>query len=226
MDYEKKYNEAFERAKEKYAMFEGMKQGDVLEDVFPELKESKESKDERTRKYIINHLQEHLKTVREFLSNGMSAPFSFEEIKMLEASVVWFEKQGEQKPWSEEDEKKISDILAILRGGENCHYNTHELFDWFKSIIDRVQPKQEWSEEDKQLINEVAECLRKYAEKVQGVNSTVYILSLADRIESLKPQKQWKPSDEQMKALWNVYQGGEEQAELATLYNDLKKLKA
>ena len=52
--------------------------------------------------------------------------------------------------WSEEDEWKFSDILALLRGGENCHYNTPDLFDWFKSLKDRVQPqpKQEWSEED------------------------------------------------------------------------------
>lgn len=213
MDYEKKYKEALERAKEKYAMFEGMKQGDVLEDVFPELKESKESEGEKIRKSLLEYL------------HTLPNHYAHSGVCVTEW-ISWLEKQGEQKTWSEEDEKKISDILAILRGGENCHYNTHELFDWFKSIIDRVQPKQEWSEEDKQLINEVAECLRKYAEKVQGVNSTVYILSLADRIESLKPQKQWKPSDEQMKALWNVYQGGEEQAELATLYNDLKKLKA
>lgn len=53
-------------------------------------------------------------------------------------------KQGEQKPtWSEVDEWKFSDIMALLRGGENCHYNTPELFEWLKSLKDRVQPKQE-----------------------------------------------------------------------------------
>ena len=36
---------------------------------------------------------------------------------------------------------------------------------------------------------------------------------------------QWKPSDEQMEALWEAYKGGEEQAALASLYSDLKKLK-
>ena len=34
----------------------------------------------------------------------------------------------------------------------------------------------------------------------------------------------WKPSEEQMKALWEIYQGGEAQASIASLYNDLKKL--
>ena len=72
---------------------DGQVSQEVAEKYFPELKESE---GERTRKYIINHLQEHLKTVRKFLNNGMSAPFSCEEIKMLEASVAWLEKQGEQ----------------------------------------------------------------------------------------------------------------------------------
>ena len=45
----------------------------------------------------------------------------------------------------------------------------------------------EWSEEDEQLIDEVAVCLRKYEEKVQGGYSKFYVQSLADRIESLRP---------------------------------------
>lgn len=57
--------------------------------------------------------------------------------------------------WSEEDEWKFSDILALLRGGENCHYNTPDLFDWLKTLKDRVQPKQEWSEEDKKKAKDV-----------------------------------------------------------------------
>ena len=45
----------------------------------------------------------------------------------------------------------------------------------------------EWSEEDEKLIDEVAVCLRKYEEKVQGGYSKFYVQSLADRIESLRP---------------------------------------
>jgi len=41
--------------------------------------------------------------------------------------------------WSEEDEWKFSDILALLRGGESCHYNTPELFDWLKSLKERLK---------------------------------------------------------------------------------------
>lgn len=45
----------------------------------------------------------------------------------------------------------------------------------------------EWSEENEQLIDEVAVCLRKYEEQVQGGYSKFYVQSLADRIESLIP---------------------------------------
>lgn len=89
---------------------DGQVSQEVAEKYFPELKESE---GERTRKYIINHLQEHLKTVREFLNNGMSAPFSYEEIKMLEASVAWLEKQGEQKPADKVEQKfKVGDWVV------------------------------------------------------------------------------------------------------------------
>lgn len=43
----------------------------------------------------------------------------------------------QNKPWSEEDERKFSDILALLGGGENCHYNTPVLSTWLKLLKDR-----------------------------------------------------------------------------------------
>jgi len=55
----------------------------------------------------------------------------------------------EQKPaeWSEEDGKKISDILAILRGGENCYYNSPTLIDWLKSL----RPRNQWKPSEEQM---------------------------------------------------------------------------
>ena len=52
-----------------------------------------------------------------------------------------------KQEWSEEDELKISDILALLRGGENCHYNTSELFNWLKSL----RPQNRWKPSDEQM---------------------------------------------------------------------------
>lgn len=44
-----------------------------------------------------------------------------------------------QKPtWSEKDEKKLSDIISILGGGENCYYNSPILIDWLKSLKERI----------------------------------------------------------------------------------------
>lgn len=44
-----------------------------------------------------------------------------------------------QKPtWSEKDEKKLSDIISILRGEENCYYNSPILIDWLKSLKERI----------------------------------------------------------------------------------------
>lgn len=190
MDYKKKYNEAFERAKEKYAMFEGMKQGDVLEDVFPELKESE---GEKIRKSLL----EYLHTLPNHYAHcGVCVP----------EWISWLEKQGEQKT-----------TIIIPNSRVGCEAN--------------CTTTKEWSEEDERLIEEAAECLRKYADKVQGVNSTVYILSLADRIESLRHQKQWKPSDEQIKALdfaidCTVYQEFQDKCMvLKELLEQLKKLK-
>lgn len=64
-------------------------------------------------------------------------------------AIAAVNKLYKQKPaeWSEEDEWKFSDILALLRGGENCHYNTPDLFDWLKSLKER----RAWKPSDKQM---------------------------------------------------------------------------
>ena len=64
------------------------------------------------------------------------------------------------------------------------------------------KPNHQWSEEDGKDIQEASDYLRDYANNcVQGGNSKLYLQSLADRIESLRPQPHWKPSEEQMEAL-------------------------
>ena len=76
-----RYDEALERAKEKYAMFEGMKQGDVLEDIFPELKKSE---DEQIRKALIQNLKERFGT-----KGTMGGILDMPKV------LSWLEKQGE-----------------------------------------------------------------------------------------------------------------------------------
>ena len=54
-----------------------------------------------------------------------------------------------------EDEKKFSDILAILRGGENCYYNSPALIDWLKSLIhqNRRKPSDEQMQAFKEAVD-------------------------------------------------------------------------
>jgi len=42
--------------------------------------------------------------------------------------------------------------------------------------------------------------------------------------QEVKSEDTWKPSNEQMEALWEAYKGGEEQESLRELIQDLKKL--
>lgn len=61
----------------------------------------------------------------------------------------------------------------------------------------KEQKPTERSEEEEKDIQEASDYLRDYANNcVQGGNSKLYIQSLADRIESLRPQPHWKPTEE------------------------------
>ena len=153
MDYEKKYKEALARAKT--ILKRGYYISGDIEVIFPELAESE---DERIRKAISQCVED---------MRGQ-----FEKLYSVhhKDAIAWLEKQGEENPlkgtlgdvfddlragldpspkqeWSEEDEQKISDILALLRGGENCHYNTSELFNWLKSL----RPQNRWKPSDEQI---------------------------------------------------------------------------
>ena len=105
MDYKEKYSEALERAKALYENANGMILKKWVEQVFPELKESK---DEKTRKEII-------KTV-ELYGPKTGNP------KVYNDMISWLEKQGEPSDkthyWTEEEIEPI--ISDYLRGAE--HY--------------------------------------------------------------------------------------------------------
>lgn len=114
--YEKKYKEALERAKK----------GECLESIFPELKNSKISKE------IIKHLIS--------FNNGCYKKPS-EDI--IDNWVAWLEKQGEHKSvWSEEDEKFFKTTLWHITNSVSNGKSTDvhcDTTDWLKSLKDRVQ---------------------------------------------------------------------------------------
>ena len=140
-----------------------------------------------------------------------------------------------QKPaeWSKEDTTLQGKILFCLKSMVFPSTEEREgMIEWLKTLSERYTPQsqQEWSEADEKDIQECAEYLRRYAvQYVQGGNSKQYVLDLADRIESLRPQNHWKPSKEQMEAFEEAVKPklsgfGWDETPIGTLYNDLMKL--
>lgn len=101
--------------------------------------------------------------------------------------------------------------------------------------IVEVSSRQEWSIEDKKKLNRIYRLLSQAAD-CHAFSTTCRLIGdkecieLQDFLMSLKPQTQWKPSEEQMQALAEALSlaknCGEESAfDLRTLYEQLKKIK-
>ena len=114
--YEKKYKEVLERARE--ALNDGTISSNTiayLQDIFPELKESK---DEKIRKWIIEGLEVTIS------SRYMSKNF----VDKAKDAIAWLEKQGEQKPTNKVEPKfKVGDWLVHkdLVGVARCIIQIH-----------------------------------------------------------------------------------------------------
>lgn len=138
-----------------------------------------------------------------------------------------FRRMFEQNPWSEEDESWFKEIELMCFYFSNDANYREKFFTWLKSIKERVQPKQWWSEEDDEKYLDAIEKL------IMGSRHTGYNgvsrKDAVDWLKSLCPQKQWKPSEEQIKALGvatNISNVPEkEYIELEKLYQDLIKLR-
>lgn len=123
MNYEKKYKEALERARQfsEHPLQEDS--SNIVEYIFPELQESK---DERIRKEIIETFK--------ILGDGkIPVDINYADI------FTWLEKQGEKKPaWSEDDEKRLQSCINILKAkslmGKVDTANTM----WLKSLKQRI----------------------------------------------------------------------------------------
>jgi hypothetical protein len=145
-------------------------------------------------------------------------------------------RKAEQKSaWSEEDEKMCQETIDWFE--KKCfpyalesENPARESIKWLKSLKYRVQPKQKWSEDDentiKFLINHfcVSHCNRSFQ---FTSNKLITHDELLEKIRNLRPQPQWKPSDEQMDALRYVtnFDYGGYKAILVSLYEQLKKLR-
>jgi len=224
MDYEKKYNAALEQAKKELETC-GSIDCDAARQIFRFFPELQEIKDKRIVEALIRHL-----TVVE------NNTLSINCVPMCEI-LAYLEKQKEQKPLTPEEKVKHPLYVEGFEAGKEVGTQVETL----KHIhID-------WSEEDKMhLANAILA-----AEKEWGIDSCT-----ANFLKSLRPQphtvsiknatkfgnleyergvkdgiqneknRQWKPSEEQMDALFtctSVGSFGHREA-LKSLYNDLKKL--
>ena len=168
MDYEKAYKEAFKRARAKYAMKDQPIHQDLV-DIFPELKESEESEDEK----IINNIKKVIGWYRGMFTEKSLMPEEYQEIdawlekqKREEPSIAdivnehyWEmlgdEKHGEQKPaWSEEDEKMIENIIDTINiaisdcdvddVGTKARFTLEKERDWFKNKLKPLRFQSQW----------------------------------------------------------------------------------
>ena len=95
-----------------------------------------------------------------------------------------------------------------------------------------VKKIKSWNEEDEQIANNIRMLIEKYAfsQSAVDVNGDLCEKKFIDAdnwIKSLKERYTWKPSDEQMEALYEETQKSDRIRDdrIASLYNDLKKLK-
>lgn len=164
------------------------------------------------------------------------------------------EKQGEQKPFDyehaniqqkdfapkvepkcEESKTKVFDaptpfedklyafvaaceFLAIPSKIEFILEHSQEILDAAREQIGKEQSST-WSKEDERLLNNMIIVIKDYYNDKDAQ-------SLISWLKSLKPQSQWKPSDEQMATLYKyAEQNNYDGSILTSLYNDLKKLR-
>ena len=162
MDYKERYEKALAIARKLYNEAKAIGFTSDMVDyelIFPELKESD---DERIRKELINFFKHYPNIiVKKERRNDWIAWLEKQRYSEFELENEYWrgydddaKKQGEQKPaWSEEDEEMFKRFVDLIPQYMTAHgYN--ELFNWFKSLKDRVQPqpKQEWSEEEEKML--------------------------------------------------------------------------
>ena len=246
MDYEKKYKEALERARQfsEKPYLEDSK--GIVDYIFPELKESE---DERIRKEIISMFETLDR--KDWIAWLEKQGDKDELIKELGEYKVKYtqevlsqqlEKKSEQKPADKVEPKfNVGDVMRTLQEATNNitsglpvvvsiddkYYRCNneliaikDQYDYEYPPMNRKQKPAEWIEEDERNFD-----------IIYGIIYNSCIAEDASRLNtwllSLKPQKQWKPSKEQIMALrWvlnNVpYNGYKE--EISGLLEQIKDL--
>ena len=224
--FEKAYKEALEKAKARYDKnptdgYVGYT-NQILEEIFPELKESE---DELIRKRLINLIKE-LAANKEAIHTG--GYFVDGQDKKY---ISYLEKQKERGPLSKDEEYTLARIIEYLEDND-CPSKWEDLLhDVYSLPYQKEQKPAEWSEEDSIMIERIVETIQDYAMKTWQIDEETYgtkepLISYIRFLRSLCPQPHWKPSEEQMNALFDILCPADsvDRDTLGTLYDDLKKL--
>lgn len=201
MDYEKKYKEALERAKDIYTYYcDDRHQLRKIECIFPELKEGD---DERIREEILEYFQQ----------------FENEELRGVNISdwIAWLEKQGEQKSITFNNARlidsalndyccKIYNALHKENGGvlsfARLQHLAMDIYGWCKG---QIEQKPAWSEEDEMRalsIEQVMNCaalLNIVPEKIDKIRT--WLRTLKNRVgceANCTTTKEWGEEDKNM----------------------------
>lgn len=234
MNYEKKYKEKLDAAKYWHDASEGDIPA-VLEEIFPELKESE---DEKIRKALID-----IVNARCELYKGITK----------EMFLAWLEKQSEQKSTLKIDNSiakvvfpfkakvKSTGIVVTIYGGQLSGNGK----EWIKYQSDKedgysvyepedlepvcnVKLQYVWSEEDELMLKcVIGHFERQKRNCIEGGGRKNAMQEFIDWLKSLKDKYAWKPSIAQLNALSIVSKGNvtDDIEAIVSLYNDLKKLR-
>lgn len=140
---------------------------------------------------------------------------------------------------AESEDKKMIQYFKDLAPFDNAE----ELYEKYgfshKDAIAWLEKKgeqktDEWSEEDKKMIDTIIETIKMSIEDCDvddiGTKARLSLEKERDWLKSLRPQKQWRPSEMEMKALefcleHNIDKDGVFGSKVVKLYDELKKLK-
>lgn len=171
-----------------------------IDEVFPELKESE---DERIRKRLV----EYFNVYYDRFSSGNNVNVHWEGLE-VKSVIAYLERQKEQKSlnisaaseWLREHVRRY--INSEYNEFHKCveydgSIDKERLINDFEEAMQKEQKPAEWSEKDEKDIQEASDYLRDYVNNcVRGGNSKLYLQSLADRIESLRPQPKQEWSED------------------------------
>ena len=201
----KAYDEVLERAKELLEVgLKDTRDKRVILSFFPELAKSE---DERIREKVIA-------TIHLYYGEPLE-----DEAKEM---IYWLEKQGEQKHDNMDNkfirmrENKPKDISEFL----DRHTTVEQEFLWEHIAkireLDKEEQKPAWSEEDERDFDIVRGIIYNSCNAEDASRLIEWLLSL-------RPQKQWKPSDNELEVLRLAAE--KDGTCLMGLYEQLKKLK-